>query len=346
MRKSLLLLILVLGCISTTYGQLLLVENFDNPVYVVGTKLDTTYWKMHQTGVEDTVALGLAYAGYPGSGIGNSVKTALGGTADYNRTFAAQTSGNVYSFFMVNVSAATTGGDYFFHYSSNPFNGGSTGIRGRVFAKGNATSDSLGFGLSFGSSSTYAGLNYKFNTTYLLAFKIKVSPGASDDTVSLYIFSAPALPTTEPATPTIGPWGDAATTDNVGGPGSVAMRQGSSNTPTLRVDGIRVATSWNAALTTSVASPDVRPTSYSLSQNFPNPFNPSTNFAYEIVKEGFVSVKIYDVLGQVAATLVNEYKPAGAYRATWNAAGFNSGIYFCRIQTGSFTETKKMILVK
>ena len=57
-------------------------------------------------------------------------------------------------------------------------------------------------------------------------------------------------------------------------------------------------------------------------------------------------MKIYNVLGQEVSTLVNEYKQAGSYHTTWNAEGLNSGIYFYKIQTGSFTETKKMILMK
>jgi beta-glucosidase len=90
----------------------------------------------------------------------------------------------------------------------------------------------------------------------------------------------------------------------------------------------------------------VIPATFKLEQNFPNPFNPSTNFTYQIGKAGFVSVKIYDLLGREVATLVNEFKQAGSYPATWNAASFGSGIYFYKMQSGSFTSTKKMILMK
>jgi len=88
------------------------------------------------------------------------------------------------------------------------------------------------------------------------------------------------------------------------------------------------------------------PREYSLQQNYPNPFNPSTNFTYQVAREGFVSVKVYNILGEEVATLVNEVKQAGTFPAIWNAAGFGSGIYFCKMQTGSFTATKKMLLVK
>jgi hypothetical protein len=351
MRKSLLLSVLVLGCISLTYGQLLLKEDFDknslSAPYTLGAALDTTDWKNHSGTVPATIGAGLTYAGYAGSGIGNSVQLAAGGASDYNRTFTAQTSGNVFAFFLVNVSAATTGGDYFFHFSSNPFNGGTTGIRGRVFAKGNVTADSVSFGLSFGSGGTsYTGMNYKINTTYLFAFKVAVNPGASDDSVSLHILATPTLPTSEPKTPALGPIGDAATNDNIGGVGAIAMRQGASNQPTLRVDGIRVMANWNIATDVADGSLDNLPSSFALLQNFPNPFNPATAISYQLSASSFVTLTVFDMLGREMTTLVNEYKPAGSYRASWNAAGFGSGVYFYKIQTGSFTETKKMILMK
>jgi hypothetical protein len=88
------------------------------------------------------------------------------------------------------------------------------------------------------------------------------------------------------------------------------------------------------------------PREFSLQQNYPNPFNPSTNVTFQVAKEGFVSVKIYDVLGKEVASLVNEVKQVGTHAATWNAAGFGSGIYFCKMQAGSFMETKKMLLMK
>jgi hypothetical protein len=93
-------------------------------------------------------------------------------------------------------------------------------------------------------------------------------------------------------------------------------------------------------------NPSVPPREFSLQQNYPNPFNPSTNVTFQVSKEGVVSVKIYDVLGKEVATLVNEIKQAGTYGATWNAAGFGSGIYFCKMQAGSFMETKKLVLMK
>jgi hypothetical protein len=89
-----------------------------------------------------------------------------------------------------------------------------------------------------------------------------------------------------------------------------------------------------------------KPLKYSLSQNYPNPFNPTTVIQFQIANFAFVSLKVYDMLGREAAVLVSEYKRSGVYSVQWNAATYSSGIYFYRLQTGSFTETKKFVLLK
>ncbi len=87
---------------------------------------------------------------------------------------------------------------------------------------------------------------------------------------------------------------------------------------------------------------------FSLNQNYPNPFNPSTNIRFTIGNRQFVSLKVYDVLGKEVAILVNEEKPAGSYNIEFNIRNveLSSGIYFYRLQAGSYIETKKMILMK
>lgn len=88
------------------------------------------------------------------------------------------------------------------------------------------------------------------------------------------------------------------------------------------------------------------PDAFALSQNYPNPFNPTTHFDFRVPISGFVSLKIYDVLGQEVATLVNEAKQAGEYRVEWDASNQPSGVYFCRMQAGTFVETRKLALVR
>jgi len=88
------------------------------------------------------------------------------------------------------------------------------------------------------------------------------------------------------------------------------------------------------------------PDKYSLSQNYPNPFNPITNIEFSIPNAGITKLVIYDALGREVETLVNSELNPGTYSAVWDASKYNSGVYFYRLTTGNFTETKKMILVK
>jgi hypothetical protein len=88
------------------------------------------------------------------------------------------------------------------------------------------------------------------------------------------------------------------------------------------------------------------PGNYELMQNYPNPFNPATTIRFSIPKTGFVSLKVYDVLGNEIAELVNENLNPGSYKVSWNAGGFASGVYFYKLITNDFVSVKKMILVK
>ncbi|MFA6541723.1 MAG: T9SS type A sorting domain-containing protein, partial [Bacteroidota bacterium] len=83
-----------------------------------------------------------------------------------------------------------------------------------------------------------------------------------------------------------------------------------------------------------------------LDECYPNPFNPATTLSYNIPREGFVSIKIFNTLGQQIATLVEEYKSKGNYRVTWNASGLPSGIYYSRLSCGAMSDIKKLILTK
>lgn len=88
------------------------------------------------------------------------------------------------------------------------------------------------------------------------------------------------------------------------------------------------------------------PASYGLSQNYPNPFNPTTNINYQLSGSGFVSIKVFDLAGREIMQLVNEIKPAGYYSVKFDGANLASGIYFYRLEAGSFSSVKKMVLIK
>lgn len=96
---------------------------------------------------------------------------------------------------------------------------------------------------------------------------------------------------------------------------------------------------------------DAKPGTWQLQQNFPNPFNPTTEISYRLTKNGPVEMTVFNTIGQRVATLVNAYQTAGAYRVTWNGRADNgaiqpTGLYFCRIKTAEFSETIKMLLNK
>ncbi len=91
---------------------------------------------------------------------------------------------------------------------------------------------------------------------------------------------------------------------------------------------------------------NLAPNGFVLEQNYPNPFNPSTRIKYAIAGKQFVSLKVYDVLGNEIAALVNEEKPAGTYEVEFEANKLSAGVYYYTIVTDNFVQTKKMILLK
>ncbi len=99
-------------------------------------------------------------------------------------------------------------------------------------------------------------------------------------------------------------------------------------------------------MTTGVQQVSEVPLVFALDQNYPNPFNPSTTIKYALPSESNVTLKVYNLLGQEVATLVNDVQKAGSYEATFNASTLASGVYVYRIQAGANVETKKMMLLK
>ena len=99
---------------------------------------------------------------------------------------------------------------------------------------------------------------------------------------------------------------------------------------------------WGSELTTT----SITPATYSLYQNYPNPFNPSTTIKFDLATGNNVKLAIYDILGRENSVLVNQYLSAGSYTINFTNSNLASGIYFYRLSAGSFTDIKKMTLVK
>ncbi|MEO8446577.1 MAG: T9SS type A sorting domain-containing protein [bacterium] len=88
------------------------------------------------------------------------------------------------------------------------------------------------------------------------------------------------------------------------------------------------------------------PIAYNLYQSYPNPFNPETNIKFDLPEDNFVTIKVYDILGKEIFTLLNDFRNAGRYSINFNGSNFASGIYYYKIKAGSFTQVRKMILIK
>jgi hypothetical protein len=243
---------------SVAPAQVLFTEDFDYPS---GDSLKLHDWVM--TGTPSSYSFvnplsvttpGLDYPGYRGSGVGNATSLASTGQ-DVCRYFAQPAKGgNVYVFLMVRVTAAHTSGDYFFHLI-----GGTASSS--VFAPKLSVKSGNGH-LSFGISkrananaAVYTGFDYDVDTTYLIVLKYKFNPDATtDDEVSLFVFGPSGFSRSEPSIPTVGPVVEASGGD-VDSLCLCALRQGSSSSaPTVIIDGIRVATSWESALPIQISS--------------------------------------------------------------------------------------------
>ncbi len=117
------------------------------------------------------------------------------------------------------------------------------------------------------------------------------------------------------------------------------------NLDDLKANSIAAKTKYNSLVGISNYNSQI-PDRYSLSQNYPNPFNPATTIKFGLSQSGMTSLKIYNILGKEVTKLVNSNLQAGSYEVKWDASAFNSGVYFYRLETDGFIETKRMLLIK
>ncbi|MFZ0390484.1 MAG: DUF5689 domain-containing protein, partial [Calditrichia bacterium] len=254
MRKFTVIIMMLVFCGWAVAQTPIFEDNFDYPA---GTNLTDYDWTAHSGGGNNPIQVvspGLSYSGYPLAGIGNAaaMPRVSGSAEDVSRQFPAQTTDSVYAAFMVEVTDLTEGLEYFFHLGATNISGAN--FRGRVFVVGDTATNTVSFGVSKSSSSSDVVLTpavYQPNTVYLVVMKYKFNPGTtSDDEVSLWV--NPDISGTEPAP-------DITQTDtgnDASELGSVALRQ-DSDASGLIIDGIRVATSWEALRAPAGASPPV-----------------------------------------------------------------------------------------
>lgn len=341
MKKALQIVLITFLLVGVSYGQLVFEENFAYPDGALLTANGYTFGS-GTTNPLTVTATNLTYPSYP-SVTGNALTLTTSGEDDY-KSFAPISTGSVYLSFLINVQSAQVG-DYFIALSPTA---GQTYYTGRTFIKSNGAGYSMGITKSSESSTANYGTSVlNFGTTYLVVVKYTFNSGSDvDDALTLYVLKGGTMPSTEP-TPEFGPYvcADAAKKDQLD-LATITFRQGSaSNAAALIIDGIRVTKSWLSVTDVKDESAAI-PTKYSLNQNYPNPFNPSTVINYQLPEAGNVSLKVYDVLGNEVATLVNEFKQAGVYNAKFANSTLSSGIYLYRLQAGSFVSVKRMMLIK
>lgn len=330
-----LLIAIMLGSIfhsPNAFGQLL-VENFD---YGASDNADitvaTSNWARHG-GTQGPAysAAGLSYTGYASSGIGGSLSFTRGSSGvndgDVNRTFTeVNTTGIVYFSFLVQLDSARSTADYFFHIGQTSIG---TTFRGRVFARTNDAGWSLGLSKS-SETRTDDNTVLSFGQTYLMVLKYSFNTtSTSDDEVTLYCYSS-GVPASEPGTPlvTIGPLGSGTTSDpsNIG---SVAIRQGT-NTPSGRIDGIRVGTNWaSAPLPVQLASFTASRLSASSAQLNWRTISETNNFGFFVQRKSqsesaFLDIPGSFIPGNGTTSLPQSY--------TYTDNGIGSGSYQYRLR--------------
>jgi hypothetical protein len=104
--------------------------------------------------------------------------------------------------------------------------------------------------------------------------------------------------------------------------------------------------SWESIPTVTTVQVERTPLTFQLAQNFPNPFNPTTNISFNLPTRSFVSLKVFDLIGREVTTIISDDLPMGNYLKQWSANGVASGVYFYRLQAGTFTETRKLVLLR
>ncbi|MBA4322772.1 MAG: hypothetical protein C0408_08145 [Odoribacter sp.] len=305
--------------------QTLLIENFS---YTPGSSLTSNGWNSHSSaGINPVVvsSQGLVFPGYPSSDIGLSALMANTGE-DVNKAFTTVTTGSIFCAFLVQLNAIEN--DYFLHLSGIPVG---NNYKGRIFTSG--TGSTYNFGLSKGSGTTSytTGSPFTTATVYLLVLKYSITEGASNDEVSLYIISG-AVPATEPLTASIGPLADAGQTDltNVS---AVALRQYSS-AQNILVDGIRVATKWEDAVSALTISKDLSQSDYPVLYPVP------------VKEELFVSnarnitmIAIFDLSGRKVISVKTENNDIAKIRVDH----LSKGLYLIRLNTSAGIKIMKFI---
>lgn len=313
----------------------LLVEDFSYPV---GDLLTAHGWSAHSgTATPELVTdPGLTFAGYVGSGVGLAAGLNNNGM-DVNKPFTAQTTGSLYTSFLVNSTLNAGKGGYFFMYRDEA---AGTSFRARTFIRPETGKMRVGF--SFNASAYLDSIPtlLNFGETYLFVVKYTIVDGIENDIASLYVFKAGDDFSTEPATPTLGPLTATRTTPgDISTPlgpdinaNEIALRQ-FETAQKINVDGFRVKTNWDLSKDVFASINDKQKQQVGF---YPNPVtNGSLNLKSSVNSEK--QVEIFDLVGK---RVLNQNTSSNKI----DVKSLKTGVYVLKVVTDNKTTTSKLII--
>lgn len=331
-------LILVFACLyalhATAFSQKVFAEDFlFGPI---GNLENNNGWFI--SGIDfpyniKVVAPGLTYKDYVGSARGNACQIANAGNGDVviKDLDSAITAGVAYLSLMIQVDSLPSTVTEGYCISFNPNTGG-TNLNTSLYIK--RLSDStfnLGVQKEIENTISYASNTFERGKTYLVVLKYSIVEGAGNDASSLYVFTQ-GVPATEPATPAAG-------TNDGGdytGQASVVLNNNYAQTGlngcNIKLDGIRVGTSWATSVLdvlSSVSGKQIR--ELVAHHNSPNPFSQKTAIHYQIPAKGLVQIDVLDASGRLVAGLLHEKQETGAHTLHWDASSLPPGWHVYRI---------------
>jgi hypothetical protein len=341
--KILITTFLFLVIAASSNAQILFTENFN---YAPGEALTSHGWTSFGGDVTNpvqTVTPGQIFPGYILSNIGYAAGTNFSGQDVYKEIPSAVSGSSVY--FSLMVMLDTVRGEDCFLGLLKP--GSTTDYAAKLYVKPGIDNGGV-VGISKGNSSVihYGGLYINRGFSVFIVIKYTFGPQASDDVITAYSFMS-EFPLAEPSEAKIGPFTDNSVpdADNIG---RVAIIQGSPSISSKfkKIDGLLLSRVWGN-LTTGLINPTTIPEKFSLSQNFPNPFNPNTKINFELKTSAEISLNIYNTNGQLIKILENGFKKAGSYEINFSAEALSSGVYYYSLYAdGVLMDTKKAIVLK
>jgi len=292
------------------------------------------------------VSPGLEYDGYVGSGRGNcsQIKNAGEGDVILRRFSSDITSGAAYMSLLIKVDSLPTTLTQGYCISFNPNTGG-TNLNTALHIK-RLSDTSFNMGVRKIGVVDFSAATFEIHKTYLVVLKYAIYPGTSNDSSRLYVFTN-GVPLVEPNIPLAGTIDG----DDFTGQAFVCLSNNYAQTGLLgcdiKIDGIRVGTSWETsvlAVLTSVAND--KPIHDLKNENFPNPFQNNTKISYQLPAKGRVKVTIYNTNGIQCAELINKIEESGTHEVEWDASNMPAGNYSCLIQFNGKAISNKLLLIK